>query len=55
MKKDDKIFFVKTISQNVNLSQFDCDFMVDLDAAIRLSEKKGKITIQDLPFIQLSN
>jgi hypothetical protein len=55
MKLGDKTFFVKTISKNVTLSEFDRDFVVDLDAAIRLSEKKGKISVQDLPLIQLSN
>jgi hypothetical protein len=55
MKLGDKTFFVKTISKNVTLSEFDRDFVVDLDAAIRLSEKKGKISVQDLPLIQLNN
>jgi tRNA G26 N,N-dimethylase Trm1 len=55
MKKRDKKFFVKTISKNVNLNEFDRDFVVDLDAAIRLSEKKGKISVQDLLLFQLSN
>lgn len=55
IKKTDKVFFVKAISKNINLNEFDRNFVVDLDAAIRLSEKKGKITVQDLPLIQLNS
>ncbi|MCE6991657.1 hypothetical protein [Dyadobacter sp. CY323] len=54
-KKNASVFYVRDIPKHINLNMFDPDIRIDLDAAIRLSEIKGKLTAADIPSIQLKS